>query len=406
MTRHTISRRTLLASTAIAATWLGLCPQIVFADPQSELAAASEHLDSLGAQLSDLQNQLATATDDLESTESAVSSKQADIETTKTELDAKRQVLSDRMRSSYKSGSTSFMDFVLGATSAEDLVSRIYYMDKINESDADAIDTVVTLEAQLEQEKSELEAKQADQQAQVDSMQSQVDEYQSAVAEAQTYYSQLDAEVQAELAAQAAAAATSNVGTVVNAITTTQKAQELVSGSTGGSGSSSSGGSSSGGSGSGSGSSSGGSSSGGSGSGSGSSSGSGSGSSSGTAYPCGGVSSAYSCLGYPYVYGACSPSVGFDCGGLVFYCFVGRRLGNARTIGEAIHDAGLWKNNIDDLVAGDVVFLLPEYNHVGIYVGGGQVIHAANPTRGVVLDSYSYLASYFQGGGPYSGPYS
>ena len=168
-------------------------------------------------------------------------------------------------------------------------------------------------------------------------MQSQVDEYQSAVAEAQTYYSQLDAEVQAELAAQAAAAATSNVGTVVNAITTTQKAQELVSGSTGGSGSSSSGGSSSGGSGSGSGSSSGGSSSGGSGSGSGSSSGSGSGSSGGTAYPCGGVSSAYSCLGYPYVSGGASPSVGFDCGGLVYYCFVGKRCGDAGNIGRAIH---------------------------------------------------------------------
>jgi len=191
------------------------------------------------------------------------------------------------------------------------------------------------------------------------------------------------------------------VGTVVNAITTTQKAQELVSGSTGGSGSSSSGGSSSGGSGFGSGSSSGGSD-----SGSGSSSGSGSGSSSGTAYPCGGVSSAYSCLGYPYVYGACSPSVGFDCGGLVFYCFVGRRYGTAGDIGRAIRNAGLWKDNIDDLVAGDVVFLLPEYNHVGIYVGGGKVIHAANPARGVVCDSYSYLAAYFQGGGPYSGPYS
>jgi len=400
MTRHTISRRTLLASTAIAATWLGLCPQIVLADPQSELAAASEHLDSLGAQLSDLQNQLATATDDLESTESAVSSKQADIETTKTELDAKRQVLSDRMRSSYKSGSTSFMDFVLGATSAEDLVSRIYYMDKINESDADAIDTVVTLEAQLEQEKSELEAKQADQQAQVDSMQSQVDEYQSAVAEAQTYYSQLDAEVQAELAAQAAAAATSNVGTVVNAITTTQKAQELVSGSTGGSGSSSSGGSSSGGSGSGSGSSSGGSSSGGSGSGSGSSSGSGSGSSSGTAYPGNGVASAYSCLGYPYVTGGDSPSDGgFDCSGLVYYCFVGdnARQGTAGTIGRAIQAAGLWKDNEDDLVAGDVVFTRSNFDHIGICIGNGEMIHAPNSSTVVKISSI-YA---FYGGGPF-----
>jgi len=394
MTRHNISRRTLLASTAIAATWLGLFPQSVFADTQSELAAASEHLDSLGAQLSSLQDQLDTATADLESTDSAIDSKQLDIESTQTELDAKRQVLSDRMRSSYKSGSTSFMDFVLGATSAEDLVSRIYYMDKINESDADAIDNVVTLEAQLEQEKSELETQQADQQAQVDSMQSQVDEYQSAVAEAQTYYNQLDAEVQAELAAQAAAAAASNVGTVVNAITTSQTGQDLTSGSTGGSGSSS--GSSGGGSSSGSGSS--GSGSGSSDSGSGSS-GSGSGSSSGGAYPNCGVSSAYSCLGYPYVYGGASPSVGFDCSGLVYYCFVGARQGTAGTIGRAIQAAGLWKDNRDDLVAGDVLFTRSSFDHIAIYVGGGQMIQAANPTRGVCLDSiYGY--SYY-GGGPF-----
>ena len=53
MTKHTISRRTFLASTALAATWLGLFPKDVFADTQSELDAASARLSELGSQLSD-----------------------------------------------------------------------------------------------------------------------------------------------------------------------------------------------------------------------------------------------------------------------------------------------------------------------------------------------------------------
>ena len=26
-------------------------------------------------------------------------------------------------------------------------------------------------------------------------------------------------------------------------------------------------------------------------------------------------------------------------------------------------------------------------NHVGIYIGGGKIVHAANPSRGVTIDS-------------------
>ena len=70
---------------------------------------------------------------------------QEKIDATSAELEQKRGVLSDRMRSAYKGGSETALDVILGSTSVEELVSRVYYLDKVNESDANAIDEVRSL---------------------------------------------------------------------------------------------------------------------------------------------------------------------------------------------------------------------------------------------------------------------
>ena len=111
------------------------------------------------------------------------------------------------------------------------------------------------------------------------------------------------------------------------------------------------------------------------------------------------MASAYACIGYPYVWGGASPSVGFDCGGLIYYCFLGYRAGTAGTIGRAIRAAGNWHDSLDELNYGDIVFTRPGYEHVGIYVGGGRMIHAANESVGVIEGPV--YACY--GGGPFSG---
>ena len=41
-----------------------------------------------------------------------------------------------------------------------------------------------------------------------------------------------------------------------------------------------------------------------------------------------------------------------------------------------------------NLQPGDLVmFGKSGINHVGIYIGGGQIVHAANPSRGVTIDT-------------------
>lgn len=86
------------------------------------------------------------------------------------------------------------------------------------------------------------------------------------------------------------------------------------------------------------------------------------------------VNTAYSQLGVPYVWGGASPS-GFDCSGLVMYCHSAAGIGLSHY--SESQGAGAAVSNPQP---GDVVYYP---GHVGIYIGGGQMIHA--PTEGDVV---------------------
>ena len=357
---------------------LTVAPTVAMASPEDDLSAASAKLDSLGSTLSSLQDQLSSATSELEQTTFSIADTEQQISDTQTQLDEKRQELGTRMKSSYKSGSSSALDLILSSASFEELSSNIYYLDKVSEADAAAISEVQALSNQLEQQKSDLEQQQADQQAQVDSLQSQTSDYQNQVAEAQAYYDSLNEEVQAQLAAEAAAAAESeesnSVTTVVQAIQT----QETINSNSGDTtqttttdNSTTSNTSSN-------------------------TSNSSNSSSSTTNVPSGGgVSAALALVGHPYVYGASGPNA-FDCSGLVCYVYGYARGRTTYAMINSIKASGGWKTSTDQLSYGDLVF---EYggSHVGIYVDNGQIVHAANPSSGVIVGPIYG----FYGGGSY-----
>jgi cell wall-associated NlpC family hydrolase len=102
---------------------------------------------------------------------------------------------------------------------------------------------------------------------------------------------------------------------------------------------------------------------------------------------------ALSFLGTPYVWGGASPG-GFDCSGLVMYAY--GRMGISLPHGSiAQYSVGVSVPK-DQLQPGDLVFFYG-LGHVGIYIGGGQFVHAPH-TGDVVkvssLDSGSYAYSY------------
>lgn len=100
-------------------------------------------------------------------------------------------------------------------------------------------------------------------------------------------------------------------------------------------------------------------------------------------------------LGASYKYGGTTPS-GFDCSGFTQYVYKNFGVTLSRTA------AGQYGNGtaVTDLQPGDLLmFGKSSINHVGIYIGGNQFIHAANPSKGVRIDSVSssYYKSNYRG---------
>jgi cell wall-associated NlpC family hydrolase len=108
------------------------------------------------------------------------------------------------------------------------------------------------------------------------------------------------------------------------------------------------------------------------------------------------VGVAMSQLGTPYVWGGAAPG-GFDCSGLVMWAYaqVGVSLPHSS---YALFSVGVPVSR-DQLEPGDLVFF-DGLGHVGIYIGGGQFIHAPH-TGDVVkissLDEGWYTAAYVGG---------
>ncbi|EOO12946.1 N-acetylmuramoyl-L-alanine amidase [Bacillus cereus HuA2-9] len=112
------------------------------------------------------------------------------------------------------------------------------------------------------------------------------------------------------------------------------------------------------------------------------------------------VEKAKGLVGLKYVWGSASISNGgFDCSGLISYVYgLGRQ--DTRSLWSSVQ-----KISASEAKPGDLIFLQGTYregvSHVGIYIGGGQIIHAADESTGVTYGSVnsSYNQKHFLGYG-------
>ena len=351
---HACARISIAATLSASLIFAAIPAVPAYADLESELADAKSELERIGAEYQNLQSELQTASNDLEVTK-------GEIEQTQIDLEQAQSVLAENVASEYKNGGDQILEVILGSSDFDDLISRVFYIDKVSEAQAEAIEEVRTLQDQLiEQQQNEQEM--------IDDLQNRVDAAAENQESAQALVSSLSAEVRAQLESEAAENAALAAGiqsaedaedenslrgqTVENANDSHEEEaddQPATPSNPGNSGQDDENQDS------------------------GNQSGGGTSSVGGSA-----LSIALGQIGMPYVYGGESVAEGgFDCSGLVYYAYT--QLGYTsipRTAGAQaawVKQNGRWTTNVSELQYGDLVFYS---GHVAFYVGNGQVYGA------------------------------
>lgn len=366
MTKQTCASKSKVALNAafaaILAVGLSVPAASAFAAPsddkQAEAQAALQKLNQYQSELDQASANYEAAHQEQIDAQNRVDEAQKQIEDKTAQIEKDQQRLSDRARDMYRSGDTNFLDVILGASSFEQFATTWNMLETLNGNDAELVSETKTAREELQAAKQEAEeqAKVASDKAEeaksvaeaADQKASEMQQtYNSLSAEAQELISQERAAQEAQQ--QAAAAAAEQNGTAGNdaATTITNNNRNNTTSSNSGSSSNSNKNNAS----------------------SSATNNSKPQSVSGNSV----VNRAYSQLGKPYQWAAVGPN-SFDCSGLVSYCLTGSysRLGTTGTF--------MGWTRVSNPQPGDICV---NSHHCGIYIGGGQMIHA--PQTGDVV---------------------
>ena len=366
MTKQTCASKSKVALNAafaaILAVGLSVPAASAFAAPsddkQAEAQAALQKLNQYQSELDQASANYEAAHQEQIDAQNRVDEAQKQIEEKTAQIEKDQQRLSDRARDMYRSGDTNFLDVILGASSFEQFATTWNMLETLNGNDAELVSETKTAREDLQAAKQEAEeqAKVASDKAEeaksvaeaADQKASEMQQtYNSLSAEAQELISQERAAQEAQQ--QAAAAAAEQNGTAGNdaatTITNNNRNNTTSNNSSSSSNSNKNNASSS------------------------ATNNSKPQSVSGNSV----VNRAYSQLGKPYQWAAVGPN-SFDCSGLVSYCLTGSysRLGTTGTFMGWTH--------VSSPQPGDICV---NSHHCGIYIGGGQMIHA--PRTGDVV---------------------
>ncbi|MBN2247298.1 MAG: C40 family peptidase [Coriobacteriia bacterium] len=344
---------------------------------QTEMDSALAELERKRADLEVRIEEYNAITEAVEQTEVEIVSTRGELDRATAQLRSAQDVLADRATNIYKHGGMTVMDVFLGVRSFDDLMTRFDLLRRISAADAAIVASVQHAKQRVESAERMLELRHAEQLALQTQARARAAAIEAEVSRQQGYVERLDADVrrliaeeeerERQLAAERARVA------AAAAAAAARRAAEAASGDAGKGETDSR--------------------------------------SPVTATAPGGVVSgsivdvALLYLGVPYVWGGSSPS-GFDCSGLV--CYVYRQVGVSlpRTsqsqfrVGQHIP-----ADQVDQLQPGDLVFFGTDgdpsrVHHVGIYIGGGDYVHA--PHTGAVVRINS-LTARIQSSGDYVG---
>lgn len=382
-----LSRRAFIGGAAALGATSLIIPEFAFAETaaekQAEADAVRNQLVGLQADLETAGENYYAALDEQESAQRSMEEQQVKIDETTQEIEGLQDRLSTRARSMYRSGSTTFIDFLLGASSFAEFTQNWELLNQINANDADLVDQTKAAREQLQAAKDEF-ARQEQIAAQKAAECKQIhDEVQVKVQNATDLMNSLDEEARALLEQEQAAAAAA-------AAAQAQAEAEAAAAAAGGNGGGNQGGGSN------DGGNQGGGNDGGYQGGGGNDGGGNGGGGSTIVYPGGGGSAgdnsaaySYACsrIGCPYVWGAEGPD-SFDCSGLVTWAY--RQLGiELPHQSEAQMARATRVVSVSEARPGDVLW---RYGHVGIAGGYGGTPYVHAPTVGACVRNTDSLS--------------
>ncbi len=345
---------------------------------QDELSEKNQQLDLLSQEIELTVEEIDTLNQLIASYTSAVAQMEDELARSRLEEEKAVEHFHTRMRAMEENGSVSYIAILFKASSFTDLLSRINCIEEISRHDNELIDNVRAAQKLVEENKAATEAQIAIQQEAVEEYQKKQDELLAQQAEVEAVLASLSADSaeyqqQLETIVSMQTTLSGQVSTMTTALEelkrlqAEQNAMQDINNSTG---SDSTGGTGN----------------------TGGSTWYGDGTSTATGMDI--VNYAQSFLGVPYVYGGTSPS-GFDCSGLIYYCYTYYGYSVYRTAATLAYNGTAVSK--DNLQAGDVILFTSSgggyIGHCGIYVGGGQFIHA--PHTGDVVKFSSLSDSYY-----------
>ncbi len=349
------------------------------------LGETQEAIDSTNAEIVGLMTDIELIKEDIAEKARLIDQTNAEYEEAKNQEETLYGAMVQRVKFMYEKGNLSYVQLLLTATSYADALNKAQYIEQLYEYDRQKLSEYVAakeaaeaLGQRLEEEKAELEASQYELEEEEAYMEELLAQYKATYA---------DYEVKLAKAKQDAAVYTAQVKSQQASIAGLQKKieakqrevdaakqatqnaldAERAAAESGGDGGSDGGGSSSGGSGS-------------------------SGSSGSKTYAAAGSATGsniakYACqfVGNPYVAGGTSLTNGADCSGFVQSVYKAFGISVPRTSwGQGSYGREV---SYADAQPGDVIYY---GGHVGIYIGGGQIVHASTQKTGIKYSPATY----------------
>ena len=161
MREHTngLSRRAFIGGAVMLGAASIVAPTTAFAataaEKQAEADAVRNQLVGLQADLEAAADSYKQALDAQEVAQAAMEAEQVKIDEANGKIADLQDKLGTRARSMYRSGSSNFLDFVMGATSFEEFTQNWDLLNKMNENDGQMVDETKTLREELQASKDE-----------------------------------------------------------------------------------------------------------------------------------------------------------------------------------------------------------------------------------------------------------